>query len=159
MAQVGIKKSLRGKTPVELLIEIGPTIRVDLGIRSRSEPTAKPDLPEKGVLALIDTGATGDCIDNELAERLRLPVVDEGVIINGVGGSHEAKVYMARLYIPELDARLFQPFTGVKLTEGAQMHRVLLGRSFLKNYKLIYDGATGEVELVDSSPEAAPTTG
>lgn len=153
MAQVGIKKDHLGKTRVELLIDIGPTIRVDIGIKSRGDPKDPPDLPQKGVLALIDTGASGDCIDNGLAERLRLPVVDEGVIINGVGGSHEAKVYMARLYIPELDARLFQPFTGVKLSEGAQLHRVLLGRSFLKNYRLIYDGATGDVELVASAPD------
>jgi hypothetical protein len=50
----------------------------------------------KGIRALIDSGAGGDCIDDDLAKSLALPVTDEGEI-SGVGGKHWASVYLARL--------------------------------------------------------------
>jgi hypothetical protein len=105
-------------------------------------------LPQKRVKALIDTGAGGDCIDDALAQRLNLPIHDEGEI-SGVGGRHHAFIYTARIYVPGLDKLLFQPFIGVKLYEGEQWHRVILGRSFLRNYRLAYDGITGQVEIID----------
>jgi len=107
-----------------------------------------PDLPEKRVKALIDTGAGGDCIDDELARRLRLPIHDEGEI-SGVGGRHRAFIYTTRIYVPKLGKLLFQPFTGVKLHEGEQWHRGILGRSFLRQYKLAYDGRTGTVDIIE----------
>lgn len=126
-------------------MRFGPTLRVDLGLKSQSV-SDKPDLPKKGVRALIDTGAGGDCIDDNLARSLSLPITDEGEI-SGVGGKHRAYVYTARLYVPSMGLLLFQPFTGVKLIEGEQWHQVLLGRSFLRNYRLTYDGPTGEVSI------------
>jgi hypothetical protein len=81
-----------------------------------------------------------------------LPVHDEGEI-SGVGGRHRAFIYRARIFIPSLGRLLFQPFTGVKLHEGEQWHRLILGRSFLRHYQLTYDGVTGQVEIAD--PEGA----
>jgi hypothetical protein len=144
----GFKSGRRGEDPADLLVRLGPTIQVDIGLRSRSAAGEAPDLPEKRVKALIDSGAGGDCIDDELARRLNLPIHDEGEI-SGVGGRHRAFVYTARIYVPKLDRLLFQPFTGVKLSEGEQWHRVILGRSFLRNYRLAYDGTTGQVDIVD----------
>jgi hypothetical protein len=62
-------------------------------------------------------------------------------------GRHRAFIYTARIYIPALQQLLFQPFTGVKLQEGEQWHRVILGRSFLRHYTLAYNGPTGQVEV------------
>ncbi|MFC5343172.1 retroviral-like aspartic protease family protein [Brevundimonas staleyi] len=129
-----------------MLVKIGPTVHVDIGRKSQSAPGEPPDLPGKRIKAMIDTGAGGDCIDERLAEELRLPISSTG-IISGVGGTHEALIYTARLYVPALDRLLFQQFTGVKLSEGAQSHRVLLGRTFLRHYRMTYDGFTGQVEL------------
>jgi hypothetical protein len=81
-----------------------------------------------------------------LARELDLPVTDKGEF-GGVGGRHEALIYTARLYVPALDRLLFQSFTGVKLAEVQQIHRVILGRPFLRRYRMTYDGMTGEVEL------------
>lgn len=147
MAQAGFKKGKEGESPADLLVRLGPTLLVDIGLKSRAKPGEAPDLPLKGVRALIDTGAGGDCIDDELARALGLPQTDEGEI-SGVGGRHHAFVYTARLWVPKLDKLLFQPFTGVKLREGDQWHRVILGRSFLRGYRLGYDGSTGQVEIV-----------
>lgn len=103
----------------------------------------------KGVRAIIDTGAGGDCIDDDLARSLGLPVTDEGEI-SGVGGRHHAYIYTARIWVPHLDRLLFQPFTGVKLKQGEQWHQVILGRGFLRHFRLTYDGSTGAVELEDA---------
>lgn len=144
--QAGFRSGSGGEGPADLLVRLGPTLLVDIGLKSRSVAGEAPDLPEKKVKALIDTGAGGDCIDDELARRLRLPIHDEGEI-SGVGGRHRAFIYTARIYVPSLDRLLFQPFTGVRLSEGEQWHRVILGRSFLRHYRLAYDGMTGQVEI------------
>lgn len=51
--------------------------------------------------------------------------------------------------MPHLNRLLFQPFTGVKLKQGEQWHQVILGRGFLRPYRLVYDGVSGQVELDD----------
>lgn len=150
MAQAGFKKGKNGQTPADLLVLLGPTLLVDLGLRSQAPAGAPPDLPAKKVRALLDTGAGPDCIDEDLARQLKLPVTDEGEI-SGVGGRHYARIYTARLYVPQIDRLLFQPFTGVKLAEGDQWHRVILGRGFLRHHRLIYDGGSGQVELESAS--------
>lgn len=146
LAQAGFRSGKAGRGPADLLVELGPTFLVDLGLRSRAPPGEPPDLPAKKVRALIDTGAGGDCIDDDLARSLGLPITDEGEI-SGVGGKHHAFVYTARLYVPQLGQLLFQPFTGVRLQQGEQWHRVILGRSFLRRYQLVYDGPSGQVEV------------
>lgn len=146
MANAGFRSGKDGLSPADLLARLGPTLLVDIGLKSRGAPQDPPDLPRKGVRALIDTGAGGDCIDDDLARALNLPITDEGEI-SGVGGKHRAFIYTARLYIPAMDVLLFQPFTGVKLQDGDQWHRILLGRSFLRPYRMTYDGGSGEVSV------------
>lgn len=147
--QAGFKSGKGGESAADLLERLGPTILVDIGRRSRATTGGTPDLPLKGVRALIDTGATGECIDDELAQALGLPVSEEGWM-SGIGGRHRTVIYTARLYVPALDRMLFQRFTGVKLQDGGQWHRVILGRRFLRPYRLSYDGPTGAVEIVES---------
>lgn len=146
MAQAGFKAGKAGSGPADLLLQLGPTLLVDIGLKSRSHAGEPPDLQRKKVKALIDTGAGGDCIDDDLARSLGLPITDEGEI-SGIGGKHRAFIYTARIYVPDLGRLLFQPFTGVKLAEGEQWHRVILGRAFLRPYRMTYDGTTGQVEV------------
>jgi hypothetical protein len=96
-AQAGFKSGVRGEGPADLLVRLGPTIQVDVGLKSRAPVGEPPDLPEKKVKALIDMGAGGDCIDDALAQRLGLPIRDEAEI-SGVGGRHHAFIYTVRLY-------------------------------------------------------------
>ncbi|PZR34984.1 MAG: hypothetical protein DI526_08675 [Caulobacter segnis] len=145
-AQAGFKAGTPTASPADLLVQLGPTLLVDIGLKSRSPAGDKPDLPKKKIKALIDTGAGGDCIDDDLARSLGLQIMDEGEI-SGVGGRHRAYIYTARIYIPSLERLLFQPFTGVKLQQGDQWHGVILGRSFLRSYKLAYNGADGTVSI------------
>ena len=55
--QAGFKSGTASESPADLLVRIGPTIMVDIGLKSRSPAGSRPDLPEKKVKALIDTGA------------------------------------------------------------------------------------------------------
>lgn len=144
--QAGFRRGANGRSPTDLLVELGPTLRVDIGLKARVGTDGKPDLAHKQVKALIDTGAGGDCIDDDLAQMLGLPITDEGEI-SGVGGRHRAYIYTARVYVPGLDRLLFQPFTGVRLQAGDQWHKLILGRTFLRQHRLVYDGASGQVEI------------
>lgn len=148
-AQAGFKSGKGGRTAADLLAELGPTFRVDIGLKSRSLPGAKPDLAAKGVRALLDTGAGANCIDDGLARSLGLPVTDEGEV-SGVGGKTFVKIYTARIYIPDLDRLIFEPLAGARLNEGEQWHRIILGRPFLRPYRMIYDGTSGKVEVVQA---------
>ena len=148
MVQAGFKSGRDGATPGDLLERFGPTLLVDIGLKSRSTAGERPDLPTKGVRALIDTGAGGDCIDDDLAKSIGLPITDEGEI-SGIGGKQHAFICTARLYVPKLNRLLFQPFTGVKLQEGQQWHRVILGRTFLRPFSMRYDGPSGAVAIED----------
>jgi hypothetical protein len=75
---------------------------------------------------------------------LELPAVDTGYI-SGVQGASKTIFYLAQIYIPGLKWTIYGRFSGVQLTTGGQPHSALLGRTFLRNFTLSYEGRTGEV--------------
>lgn len=141
----------------QLLVYFGPTLEVRVGFdmqfwsaqSANQEGTVQPILPPIPFPALVDTGATESCIDDQLAETLELPVVDE-VQVGGVGGAHQAQVYLAQIYIPALEIGYSGRVIGARLSDGDLMHRVLIGRNFLQHLKLAYDGPSGSVTIGDS---------
>lgn len=127
------------------LAQRGPTIDVWLGIDGKNIPGLSDDMERVQLPALIDTGSTGNAIDGLLAASLKLPIVGTSSV-SGVRGEHPHVVHLAQIYIPSLDTAIY----AVELLDGRQPHAVLLGRSFLENYSMIYVGQTGEVILDDS---------
>jgi len=97
------------------------------------------------VVALVDTGAQDSCIDRALATRLKLPAVDRQVVC-GVGRL-EVDVFMAQIHIEKLKYTIYGRFAGVPLEENGHRQLVLIGRSFLRDCKLIYDGKSGDVTI------------
>jgi hypothetical protein len=81
-----------------------------------------------------------------VAGRLVLPIIDRR-ICSGIGGATRVNVYMAQVYVPSLPHMLFQAFSGVELEAGGQRHSVLLGRTFLQQFAMQYNGKTGEVVI------------
>jgi hypothetical protein len=149
-AQAGFKRGRGSETPADLLERLGPTLLVDIGLKSRSPDMSSPNLAGKDIKALIDTGADGNCIDDQLALTLKLPVMDVGDI-SGIGGKTTANIYLARMYVRQLDRLIFEPLAGVHLEQGGQWHRAILGRRFLRQYRMVYDATSGQVEISEEA--------
>ena len=131
------------------LEKFGPTLQVNVGFDPKYDhaaPVGAPNLSSELVPALVDTGATISCIDDALATRLSLPTVDR-MIMSGVGGEHEVNVYLAQIFVPTLRFTQYGRFSGAALSAGGQPHTVLIGRSFLRHFVMIYDGLRGQVTL------------
>jgi hypothetical protein len=69
--------------------------------------------------------------------------------VSGFHGKEFTTFYLARLYVPALDRLIFERFAGARLEEGGQDHRVILGRHFLRRYRLEYDALSGQVEVIE----------
>ena len=63
------------------------------------------------------------------------------------GGSQRVNVYLAQIYVPDLNFVQYGRFAGVNLSEGGLWHRALIGRSFLRHFTMIYEGLTGTVTI------------
>jgi predicted aspartyl protease len=145
--------SASGRTGRQLLIAHGPTLEVDVGYDEKFDYATKanvgmniPESAAKNVFALIDTGASDSCIDDDLAQSLNLPLIDRADV-SGVGGAHKLSVYSAHIDIPSLAVTQWGRFTGVKLQAGGQGHQVLIGRTLLAGVIMVYDGRDGSVKL------------
>ena len=141
-------KDYQGNSAQSFLVQFGPTLGVQIGFDRDYFPSdpLRPDLPEDLWPALVDTGAAESCIDSALADILNLPVVDRR-IVSGVHGSAEVNIHLAQIYVPSLQFTTYGRFAGVHLTSGGQMHRALIGRSFLRSFTMTYNGVAGSVEL------------
>ena len=139
-----------GFTNAKDLIAFGPTLPVRLGFDPAysRQSMSPPNLPDTTYHALVDTGASDNCIDSAVAISLNLPIVDQARA-SGVNGSFEVNMHLAQIFIPldEIEIVIFQKFMGVHLTAGGQPHHVLLGRRFLSNFEMIYNGKTGLITL------------
>ena len=89
-----------GRSNSQLLITNGPTLVVHVGEYDLSE--SPKNYRSEQALALIDTGASLCMIDKYLAERLSLIQIDK-CDISGVGGLKPHPVYMAAVWIPQLE--------------------------------------------------------
>ena len=142
-------KNQDGKPWPEALVQHGPTLLVDVGFDPAFDPKS-PKVPPKAsvqqIMALVDTGATESCIDDQLALQLGLPIIDV-VQIAGVGGKHKTNRYLAQIHVAPLAFTIYGAFSGVNLAAGGQRHLVLIGRTFLSNFRMTYNGLTGEVVI------------
>ena len=147
-------KLIRGR---DALIRKGPTISVEIGFHAdlfdadpakvqQATETLHAQPAQQLVEALIDTGAYDSCLDEELAQQLKLPLIDQQNG-SGIGGTEKFNVYLGHIRIATLGFIQYGRFMGVKLKAGKQPHQALLGRTVLRGMILVYDGATGSVRL------------
>ena len=132
----------------DLLSTWGPTIFVNIGFDSayRAGPKVVPVPGLRDVQALVDTGASECCIDSLLATQLNLPVVDRRKV-SGAHGAQEVNMHLAQVHVPTLSFTMYGVFAGVHLAAGGQVHRALIGRTFLRHFTMSYEGRTGTVTL------------
>ena len=138
-----------GVSGAVMLMAYGPTLIVDIGFDPNFKapaPAAAPIPGITGIHALVDTGAGECCIDSLLAAQLNLPIVDKRSIA-GVHGTQEVNMHLAQVYVPSLNQTIYGAFAGVQLVSGGQIHRALIGRTFLQSCTMVYDGRTGAVTI------------
>jgi len=154
---VGLGGQVQVQTGQQVLLYKGPTTLVEVDFEAglfHADPakvqaaiaarTAAPQLVE----ALIDTGALESCIDEDLAATLQLPLIDQGEA-SGVGGKEKFNVYLGHIRIVALNYYQYGRFLGVKLQQGQQPHKAILGRTLLQGMILVYDGRTGMCTLAN----------
>jgi len=132
----------------DLLAEIGPALEVNIGCDTdyidHQQGVPRPQVT--GVLALVDTGASECFIDASMATVLDLPIVDRQTI-SAAHGLTEVNVHLAQIYVPSLNQVVEGSFAGVQLQPGMRSFVALIGRSFLREFTMTYEGRTGRVTL------------
>jgi hypothetical protein len=127
----------------KLLEYHGPNLEVSIGLDPTWTRTqARAPKPDRGnILALVDTGAQETCIDGTLADEIGLPVINRRKV--GGVGSLEVDVYHAQIHIPILRYTIHGGFAGIPGLQQRIRVSAVLGRSFLRDCLLTYDGKTG----------------
>ena len=103
-------------------------------------------MPDRPLLAIVDTGAAVSCIDSALAIELGLPVADRQDVA-GVHGAQAVNLHAGQMYVPLLKYTLHGLFHGVHLSDSGQPHAALIDRDFLRDFTMNYDGRTGAVTI------------
>lgn len=114
-----------------------------LDVRIDGYGAAGPTATEIGpidVPGLLDTGASDVCIDYRIAIALGLTLINQ-TNVGVVGGSTLASIYLGRLIVPSVGFDRVMPLYALKVRQPT--HQVLLGRSFLQNYIVTFDGPAG----------------
>jgi predicted aspartyl protease len=108
---------------------------------------------------LVDTGAFGAMIDDDVAHRLGLPIRGTKEI-HGIHGYGTVYCYQAKLVVSAKDSigedrkfiKIIECIGVPSLTEKNKEHGVnvigIIGRQFLQNVHLEIDGATGRLKLI-----------
>ena len=133
------------------LVRIGPCLDVQVGFDPRfHQPVGRPNIPDERRVALIDTGASTSCIDEDLAESLGLPSHERDSLTGVIGEPYDARRFTAHLYLPDLAHVYHWEFSGLPLKGRLRDCHLLIGRDLLAFYRLQYDGPAGTVHLETS---------
>ncbi len=124
------------------VLQVTVTIEENAGKTLISQGKAVPT-PKTG-LALIDTGASHTCIDEQAAKELGLPVIDVGTMLSATHEKVPCNIYPVLITTPIVN--LNSPRTmGAAL--AAQGLLVLIGRDVLQRCNLFYNGPIGQFTL------------
>ena len=124
------------------LIQVSVTIEENAGKALLSQGKVVPT-PKTG-WALIDTGASNTCVDEQAAKELGLPVIDVGTMLSATHERVPCNIYPVQVATPIVS--LNSPRTmGAAL--AAQGLLVLIGRDVLQRCNLFYNGPIGQFTL------------
>jgi predicted aspartyl protease len=101
------------------------------------------------LIGLIDTGASCICVDGRVTKRLGLVASDRKLVQMADGRLESSTVYTARMVIPTLGFDDYIQVNAVAMQRPSQ--RLLLGRSFLKDYIVNYDGPRERFEFHETT--------
>jgi predicted aspartyl protease len=127
-----------------VLAQYGPVVQV---VVTAAQPLLS-QLIQQGLTppALIDTGASATCVDDEAAANLGIPVVDVVTIASASHASTQQNVYPVSFQIQGLSATV-DSLRCVGAPLRAQGLLALFGRDLLQQCTLFYNGWTGQITL------------
>jgi predicted aspartyl protease len=148
------------------LLKNGPLVEVNL----LAHPTVRATRPKTTSLAaifLLDTGAQHTFVEHRLAESLGLEPLRYVPVVGVSQQSDLCPVYLMtiRMAVQDHQGRDVESVDfngtviGLESSKGQVAHQGLLGRDFLRDLRVIYDGRRGIVELHKSKeqPDRTPS--
>ncbi|MCE2433466.1 MAG: retroviral-like aspartic protease [Candidatus Latescibacteria bacterium] len=126
------------------LVEYGPYLNVYIG----TDTTFYPDSSNQSkgpYRALIDTGASQNCIDKILAQQIGLTPIDEQTSY-GASGAFTATIFSGQICLPDLQWEIYGEIVAVDLKAFGNFD-ILIGRTTLQHCIMTYNGPTGSVLL------------
>lgn len=136
--------------PAVVMPQRGPLVQVAITLAqpfamSLTQTGKQVPQPIHG-MALIDTGASITCVDEEAAKAMNLPVIDVGTMHSASHSKTPSNLYPVQIQIIGFPIQFQQPRTmGAALkSQGLLM---LLGRDLLQRCTLFYNGLTGQITL------------
>jgi len=136
--------------PAVALQQRGPVVQVSISLEQSLatqlvQQGKEVPQPVSGV-ALIDTGASGTCIDDEAAQQMQLPVIDVGFMWSASHAQTPSNIYPIQIEVTGFPIRFQSPRTmGAALKEQGLL--LLIGRDILRHCTLFYNGVTGQITL------------
>ena len=132
------------------LLQTGPCVQVVISLaQSLSEQLVQQGhavpQPASG-MGLVDTGASTTCIDEALAQRLGLPVIDVVQMTSASHAGTEANVYPIQMEIVGSPIIVNVP-RAIGANLAPQGIVALIGRDYLQHCTLFYNGLSGEITL------------
>jgi len=147
----------QGKTPEGKVFQVppavalqqrGPVIPVAVTIEQnmgKSLLQQGKSVPTKTGLALIDTGASQSCIDEQAAKELGLPVVNVGKMTSASHEQHPCNLYPVQFSIPP--ALTFQAPHAMGAKLAVQGLLAIIGRDVLQHCLMVYNGGIGQITI------------
>lgn len=128
----------------------GPVVQVSVTLEQKFAAALAQqgkDVPRPiNGLALIDTGASNTCLDDEAARAMNLPVIDVGSMHSASHAKTPSNIYPVQIQIVGFQIQFASPRTmGAALKEQGLL--MLLGRDLLQRCTLFYNGGTGQITL------------
>ena len=125
---------------IQVTISLATQLAADMQSRGEDIPA-----PETG-WAIIDTGASVTCIDEELATKMGLPVIDQLAMASASHDKTMQNVYPVTLELQGLPMGVDAP-RAVGAALKAQGIVALIGRDVLQHCTLYYNGPAGQITL------------
>jgi len=153
-----VQAAAHGKTPDGKTVALPPSVALQLRgpllqVTVTIEQNMAQVLLEQGKpvpspvagRALLDTGASTTCVDEQAALQLGLPVVDVVSMASASHARHQCNVYPVQINIPPMLNLQAPRAMGAALAAHGLL--ALIGRDVLQQCTVFYNGATGQITL------------
>ena len=141
----------------EFMVRLGPVVQVTIhvpdDVAQAYADRGETSPPPNNGYAIIDTGATTTCFDVEAAKAAGLPQIGDADMSSASHTSSRVPVFAGKIFVPGLGIGINIPegmganLSSINLNSDGEALVALLGRDFLQNTVLVYNGPDGHFSL------------